>query len=201
MKANLLIVSVDEFPPQVSHYLSKHGFTCYYSRGGMKTKEILKTEDIDAIIWLFLGHEKALAMDLLEIFNLHQEIPVIFLTRSYDELDFADEIKGLYANLDLNDDTDDLLKNVETACNQSLIEEKAEKNTEPILPEIGFKNVVAQIFQESGLEEEAQPNSDPMSIQQTVLLNAVDQKEKELLSAQFQPEKKPFFSKIKDLFS
>jgi len=201
MKANLLLVSVDEFPPQISYYLSEHGFTCLYSRGGMKTKEILKTEDIDTIIWLFLGHEKALAMDLLKIFNRHEDIPVIFLTRSYDELDFADEIKALFANLDLNDDIDDLLKNVETSCNQSLIEEKIEKEATPILPEIGFKNVVAQIFEESMTEEENQPDADPMAIQQTTLLNAVDQKEKELLSAQFQPEKKPLFSKIKDLFN
>ncbi len=197
MAANILIVSVDDIPIHISHFLQQLDFTCFYSRGGLKTKEILKSQPIDTIIWIFLGHEKALAKDLLKIFNRYTEIPIVFITQSYDELDFAEDIKGLFANIDLNDDLDDLLKTIETSFDQSSPDEPVRKPVESEPPEIEFKNVVSQVIQDtsSSGEEPAQREED--SLKDITLWNAVDEQEKRALSEPFKPEKKNLISRLK----
>ena len=199
MTANILIVSVDDIPIHISHFLQQQDLTCYYSRGGLKTKEILKSNPIDTIIWIFLGHEKALAKDLLKIFNKYANIPVIFITQSYDELDFADDIKGLFANIDLNDDLDDLLKTIETSFNKSSSTEPIVKPEEPEPPEIEFKNVVSQLIQETDSDSEKPEQQEDESLKDMNLWNAVDEQEKKALSEPFKPDKKNLFSRLKTL--
>ncbi len=201
MKANLLIVSVDEIPVHISHFLQQQGFSCQYSRGGLKTKEILKSQQIDTILWLFLGHEKALAQDLMKIFNRYPEIPLIFITQSYDELDFADDIAGLFANIDLNDDLDDLLKTIESSINLPLSEEAVKKPVDTDLPEIEFRNVVSQLIQDNPSDEEDPTSHEDDSLKDITLWNAVDEQEKRVLSEQFKPVKKNLFSKLKTLMN
>lgn len=198
MKANLLIVSVDEFPLVLSQYLEQHGFSCSFSRGGIRTREILGSQNIDTIIWLFWGHELSLAQDLLKIFNKQAEIPIVFITQNYDELDFAERIKGLYANIDLNDDPEDLLSIVESACNQSVIVEEEATDANP--PEIDFKNVVAQVFQDrsSNINRDQPAVKNPFK--QVNLWSAVDQSEKKLLVNEINPQKAQIISKIKKWF-
>jgi len=199
MKANLLIVSVDDIPVHISHFLQQQGFSCQYSRGGLKTKEILKSQQIDTILWLFLGHEKALAQDLMKIFNRYPKIPLIFITQSYDELDFADDIAGLFANIDLNDDLDDLLKTIESSINLPLSEETVKKPVETDLPEIEFRNVVSQLIQDNPSDEEGLTPHEDDSLKDMTLWNAVDEQEKRVLSEPFKPAKKNLFSKFKSL--
>jgi len=200
MKANLLIVSVDEFPVHISHFLQKYGFSCFYSRGGLKTKEILKSQPIDTIIWLFLGYEKELAKDLLKIFNRSAEIPIVFITQSYDELDFAEDIKGLYANIDLNDDLDDLLKVIETASNQPVLEEQNAKPVDSEPPEIEFKNIVSELIKESPNDQKESAGQDNNPLQDLTLWNIVDEREKRTLSEPYKPPKKKLITKLKNLF-
>lgn len=199
MTANILIVSVDEIPIHISHFLRQQNFSCHYSRGGLKTREILKSESIDTIIWIFIGHEKALAKDLLKIFNRHDDIPLILITQSYDELDFAEDIKGLFANLDLNDDLEDLLKSIETSINQEASEELTAQPAASEPPEIEFKNVVSQLVKESPSETEATATHEDDSLKDVTLWNAVDKQEKKALSEPYKPEKKNLISRLKNL--
>lgn len=200
MKANILIVSVDEFPEHISDFLEENGFSCFYSRGGLKTKEILKSQAIDAIIWLFLGYEKALATDLLEIFNKTPKVPIVLMTQSYDELDFAEDIDGLFANIDLNDDLDDLLKTIETASNGSPSAEPLAKPGESELPEIDFKNIVSELIQNppSKKQDYIQKENNPLS--DLTLWDAVDENEKRVLSQPYDSGKNNLLSKLKRLF-
>lgn len=200
MKANILIVSVNEFPEHISHFLRQHGFSCFYSRGGLKTKEILKSQPIDTIIWLFLGYEKALAKDLLKILNKFAKIPIVLITQSYDELDFAEDIEGLFANIDLDDDLDDLLKTIETAINGPVPGEPRVKPEESELPEIEFKNVVSELFRESPLDKQNRIQPDNNPLRDLTLWDAVDENEKRTLSEPYEPGKKNLISKLKRLF-
>jgi len=199
MKANVLIVSADEFPAPISQHLENHGFTCFYARGGIKTRELLNNQTIHTILWLFLGHERALALDLLKIFNKHPDIPIVLITQSYDELNFADDIKGLYANLDLNDDLEDFLRTLESSCSQLEPAAIREEKTESDLSEIDFRNAVSQIFQTAEKNELVQPPNTQDQLKNLPFWNAVDQNEKKLLSEPYQPpDKKPLLTKIKD---
>lgn len=200
MKANILIVSVDEIPAHISHFLQQQEFSCFYSRGGLKTREILKTNPIDAIIWLFIGHERELAKDLLKIFNKNAEIPIVFITQSYDELDFAEDIKGLFANIDLNDDLDDLQNTLETAIHQPIIEEQQAKPVDSEPPEIEFKNVVSQLINDPPLDIHAQIPQEDHSLRDLTLWDAVDESEKRALSEPYKPDKRDLISKLKRLF-
>ncbi|MCP4753480.1 MAG: hypothetical protein GY866_21530 [Proteobacteria bacterium] len=198
MNADLLIVSADDFPENLSLELRDKGFSCIFSRGGIKTREILGSQKIDVVIWLFFGHEKALAKDLLEIFNKNPDIPIVFITQSYEKLNFAEEIEGLFANLDLNDDLEDILKTVESACNRAIIVEEEVQEINP--PEIDFKNAVSQMIRDTDSPEAGEKPDARNSMRQIPLWNAVDKSEKKLLSEQYQPEKKHLLSKIKGLF-
>jgi len=199
MTANILIVSVDDVPIHISHFLQQQDLNCFYSRGGLKTKEVLKSQSIDTIIWIYLGPEKALAKDLLRIFNRHSEIPVIFITQSYDELDFAEDIKGLYANLDLNDDLDDLMRNIESSINQPEAKTPVSQPVEPDPPEIEFKNVVSQLIQDRHKKAEGFSQKEEDPLKDMTLWNAVDEQEKRALSEPFKPEKKGLLSRFKGL--
>ena len=95
MDANLLIVSSEEFPHPLFKLLEKSGFTCFYSRGVIKTKEILKKHHIDAIVWFFLGRDSALAKDLSNVFNQFDKLPIVLITQNYEQLDFAEAINDL----------------------------------------------------------------------------------------------------------
>ncbi len=198
MIANILLVSADDFPIYIAKNLEKSGFSCSYSRGVLKTREILDSRDIDTIIWLFMGHERALAKDLLKVFNLHSSIPIIFITQSYDELDFAEDIKGIFANMDLNDDLEDIIRTVETACNQSIIidELPISDNTH----EIDFKNAVSQIIENPSPEKEAIQSQEKAHMNKINIWDAVDRSEKRILSNTNQEEKKKRFPRIRKIF-
>lgn len=201
MTENILIVSVDEIPIHISHFLQQQAYSCFYSRGGLKTKEILKSQSIDTIIWIFLGPEKALAIDLLKIFNKYAEIPIILITQSYDELDFAENIKNLFANVDLNDDLDDLLRNIEASINHPVSDTPVLKVPEPELPEIEFKNAVSRLTEAPVADEPAPSQPQDDSLKDVSLWNAVDEQEKKALSEPYKPEKKNLFSKLKGLLN
>ena len=178
MNANLLVVSADDFPNMLSQQLVRSGFSCFYSRGVLKTREILEKQQVDAIVWLFMGHERALAKDLLSVFNLFVKIPIVFITQSYEELDFAEDIRALFANLDLDDDLGDIIRTVETACNQSIIKEQ-----EPVADktnEIAFKNAVSQIL--GGSDKPVETDERQNHLQKVELWEAVDKSEKEILA-------------------
>ena len=198
MIANLLFVSADDFPLDITRILEKNGFSCYFSRGVMKTREILKKQHIDAIIWLFWGHERALAGDLLAVFNRHGKIPIVFITRSYNELDFAEDIKGLFANVDLNDEVEDIIKTIETACNQSIIVEQ--ENPANDTHEIDFKNVVSQIIKKPVSTEIKIQNQESNPLKQIDVWDAVDKNEKRILSENVREKPKNIIPKVKNLF-
>ncbi|NQU63389.1 MAG: hypothetical protein HQ517_03765 [SAR324 cluster bacterium] len=122
------------------------------------------------------------------------------MTQSYDELDFAEDIKGLFANIDLNDDLDDLLRTVETACNGPTLGEPQAKTMESELPEIEFKNIVSELTQKSPLDKQnpIQQKNNPLS--DLTLWDAVDENEKRILSEPYEPGKKNLISKLKSLF-
>ena len=198
MKADLLIVSADDFPIHISRTLEEFGFNCFFSRGGIKTKEILKTQHIHTIVWLFWGHERDLAKDLLKIFNRYHKIPIVFITQSYEELDFAEEIKGLFANVDLNDDVEDILLTIESACNQLI--ETSEQIPIANPPEIDFKKAVSLVIDEKAgsAHDEATEGQNPFK--DVSFWNAVDKNEKRLLIGDSKSEKQPFLSRIRKKF-
>lgn len=180
MIANLLLVSTDEFPNVISRELERSGFSCSYSRGVIKTREILDKQEIDTIVWIFMGHETALAKDLLSVFNLHARIPIVFITQTYDELEFAEDIKALFANHDINDDLSDIIETVETACNQSIIKDQEQVSNETV--EIEFKNAVSQILRKPiSVEPEKEIETD-RGFSRVDLWDAVDKAEKDILS-------------------
>ena len=180
MKASLLIVSSDDFPNPVVRQFEKLEFNCHYSRGVLKTREILEKQSIDAIVWLFKENESALARDLLKVFNLHMKVPVVFITENYDQLDFAEDIKGLFANLDLHDDMGDIIQTIETACSQSIIKEQ-----EPVVikaKEIEFKNAVAQIIGGASKTDINKKEGPANLLDRVELWEAVDRNEKQILA-------------------
>ena len=201
MIASLLIISADDFPNVLTRHLEESEYNCHFSRGVIKTKEILKKQQIDAIVWLFMGHEGALAKDLLKVINFYPQIPIVLITQNYDRLDFAESIKSLYANLDLNDDLADIVKTIETACNQSIIKEQKPVADTEAANEIEFKNAVSQII---GKKEEDKENPDESSnhLESVELWEAIDSNEKKILAGQAVEEElvKPKFPKIKQLF-
>ena len=198
MKADLLIVSADDFPIHISRTLENFGFNCYFTRGGIKTKETLKSQNIDSIVWLYWGHEKELAMDLLKIFNRHKNIPVVFITQSYDELDFAEDIKGLFDNVDVNDDVEDILLTVENACSQQFESTKETPPSNP--PEIDFKNAVSLAIEEEAKTQKEDPEENQNPFENVSLWNAVDNNEKRLLAGDSTVKKQPLFSRIRKKF-
>jgi len=198
MKADLLIVSVDDFPIHISRTLENFGFNCNFARGGIKTKEIMKSQNVDAIVWMFWGHERELAKDLLKIFNRYKDIPIVFITQSYDELDFAEDIKGLYANIDLNDDVEDILITIESACNQ--LTETTIETPPNNPPEIDFKNAVSLAIEEKSKSGGVETTERQNPFNDVSLLNAVDQNEKRLLISDLKTEKQPLMSRIRKIF-
>ena len=198
MNANLLLVSADDFPINITRAFEKSDFSCFFSRGVMKTKDILASQRIDAILWLFLGHERALAEDLLAVFNLHTKIPIVFITQSYDELDFAEDIKSLFANIDLNDELEDIIRTVETACNQSIIIDK--ENSGDNTHEIDFKNAVSQIIGEPVSSDKKSQNQDNNPLKRIDVWDAVDKNEKRILSENVQEKPKYVLPKVKNIF-
>lgn len=199
MNANLLIVSAEDIPNPLFLHLENSGYSCHYSRGVLKTRETLKKQQIDAIVWLFLGHELALARDLARVFNQHSDIPIVFITQHYEELDFAEDIKALFANLDLNDDLHDIVNTIETACNQSIIKENlsfAETGTH----EIEFRNIVSQIIRKPKGTDGLKASASQEKLQEVALWEAVDKDEKQILAGKVTPlEKKSLLPKIKTI--
>ncbi len=203
MIASLLIISADDFPNILSRHLEQSEFSCLFSRGVIKTREILENQQIDAVVWLFMGHEGALAKDLLKVLNLHSQVPIVLITQNYDRLDFAENIKSLYANLDLNDDLSDIMKTIETVCNQSIIKEQ-EPGIKPDFKstnEIEFKNAVSQIIGKNS-DSEADIEEQQNRLNRVELWEAIDTNEKQILagSAHREKSKKSLMPKIKNLF-
>ncbi len=199
MDANLLIVSSEDLPNPLFVRLEDSGFTCFYSRGVLKTKEILGKQQVDAIVWLFFGHESALGKDLAEVFNRHADIPIVFITQNYEQLDFAEDVRGLYANLDMNDDQGDIIRTVETACNQSIIEDQQPEETKNDTHEIEFRNIVSQVFGKSKSDKK-ESDDQKAKLPQVDLWEAVDKKEKQILAGKISGiEKKSLLPKLKTL--
>ena len=137
---------------------------------------------------------------MLKIFNKFYELPIVLITQSYDELDFAEDIKGLFANIDLNDDLDDLLQAIETASNQPIEEEQKAKSVESEPPEIDFKNVVSEFFKGDPSSQQKPTTQDSNPLKDLTLWNVVDESEKRTLSEPYKPEKKNLIAKLKNLF-
>jgi len=200
MDASLLIVSSEDLPNPLFKLLEKAGFSCFYSRGVIKTRETLENNQIDAIVWLFIGHENALGKDLASVFNQHSKTPIVFITQNYEELGFAESIKGLFANLDQNEDLGDIVHTIETACSQSIIKEK-----QPVVEdthEIEFRNVVSQIFRKSKNSNEQEKEVAGNKLQQVELWEAVDKNEKQILAGKNidnDDKKKAILPKLKTL--
>jgi hypothetical protein len=199
MKLNLLLISADDFPVEVSAYLSKKGMSCNYARGRLKTKEIFNNVNIDAIIWLYQGHEKALANDLLKIFNEFKDIPLIMLTQNINDVDFKDKIENHFANIDLGDDLEDLLRAIGAVCNQKKIqEEQPDKEIHSVPHEIDFKNAVNLFIKDGDQINNKVENDKNNPVKFLTPWLAVNNNEKQILSELYKPEKKRFISKIID---
>ncbi|MBU2513058.1 hypothetical protein KJ966_17090 [bacterium] len=202
MIASLLIISADDFPNALSRHLEQSEFSCYYSRGVIKTREILENQQIDAVVWLFMGHESALAKDLVKVLNLHAQVPIVLITQNYDQLDFAENIKYLFANLDLNDDLSDMIKTIETVCNQSIIKELKPDIDVQSTNEIEFKNAVSQIIGRNSVDNHTDTEGQQNRLNRVELWEAIDANEKQILagSGDREKNKKTFIPKIKQLF-
>jgi hypothetical protein len=197
MNASILIVSSDDFPSPLTRHLEKLSFSCLYSRGVLKTSKILENEHVDGIVWLFKENESALALDLLKVFNLHIQIPIVFITENYKKLNFAENIRGLFANLDLNDDLGDIILTIETACGHSIVKEQ-----EPVgkssANEIEFKNIVSQIVEGVVSKNGIKTAHNQNLLGRVELWEAVDKSEKQILAGGFEKEeKRSFVPKLK----
>jgi len=197
MKANLMLVSNDDFPVRVSDYFKQHKFSCFFARGRLKIKEIFDREKMDTIVWLFRDYDEGLAGDLIIAFNEQDNIPLILITEAYGDADLSDIIEGVYAHHDINDNLSEIRNSIESACNL-----KDESNTnEPFrinLPEIDFKNAVHQLI--------SQPEKTTAEVEQSegklvieAPWSAVSKKEKKILSNGFVSKvKKSVFEKIQE---
>ena len=179
MKANLLVVTGDEFKNSIISHLENHGFTLYFARGRLKVKEIFTEKKIDAALWLFSENEKELADDLLTILNEHQSIPVVIVTEKFVNYLFLEEIENMHSIIDINDDDEDIRKAVELACNQNL--KKNVVSAEKDVSEIKFKNAVTNL-----IVEKRRPDAKKTENDEILTLNspwiAVGKKEKDILS-------------------
>lgn len=200
MIASLLVISADDFPNVLTRHLEQSEFSCFFSRGVIKTREILENQQIDAVVWLFMGHESALAKDLLKVLNVHMQIPIVLITQNYDRLDFAENIKSLFANLDLNDDLGEIIRTIETACNQSIIKEQEPDRETDTANEIEFKNAVSQFVGKRAENTESREDQQNM-LKRVELWEAIDTNEKQILAKGVKEDgKKSRFPIIKQLF-
>lgn len=198
MNANLLVVSTEEYPNPLFLRLEKSGFSCFYSRGVLKTKEILHKQQIDAIVWLFMGHENALGKDLAKIFNQYPTLPIVLITQNYEHLDFAEAITALYANLDLHDDLSDIIRTIETACHQSIIKEQQPESETITTKEIEFKNALSQFSEEPAPTADSESKPRKNKLEQVELWEAVDKQEKQILAGRIsRDERKTLLPKRK----
>jgi len=197
MKANLMLVSNDDFPVRVSDYFKQHEFFCFFARGRLKIKEIFDHEKMDTIVWLFRDYDEGLAGDLIKAFNEQKNIPLILITEAYGDADLSDIIEGVFAHHDINDNLSEIRNSIESACNL-----KEESNTnEPFrinLPEIDFKNAVRQLITEPDkTAAEVEHSKGKLVIEAP--WSAVSKKEKKILSNGFALRaEKTVFEKIRE---
>ncbi len=191
MKANLLVVTGNEFKNTITSDLENLGFSLYFARGRLKVKEIFKERQVDVIVWLLSEDEKRLAGDLLTIFNENEDVPIVIITEKLANYNFSEKIRASYTNIDINDDPKEIRKAIETACTQSLGKEAIRKEKD--LPEIEFKNTVSSmVSDQKSYESDVHGSEDKLHLSSPWI--AVGKKEKDILSDQM-IEKKT--SKIK----
>jgi hypothetical protein len=180
MKANLLLVSNDDFPVGVSDYFKQHEFSCFFARGRLKIKEIFNHKKMDTIVWLFRDYDEGLASDLIKAFNEQDNIPLILITEAYGDTDLSDIVAGVYAHHDINDNLGDIRNSIESACNlteENISNEPARVN----LPEIDFKNAVRHLITESS-DHASNGDDSKGKLVIEAPWSAVSKKEKKILS-------------------
>ena len=180
MKANLLLVSNDDFPVGVSDYFKQHEFSCFFARGRLKIKEIFNHKKMDTIVWLFRDYDEGLASDLIKAFNEQDNIPLILITEAYGDTDLSDIVAGVYAHHDINDNLGDIRNSIESACNlteENISNEPARVN----LPEIDFKNAVRHLITESS-DHASDVDDSKGKLVIDAPWSAVSKKEKKILS-------------------
>jgi len=192
MKANLLLVSNDDFPVHFSDYLERHNFTCYQARGRLKLRETFVETAIDTIVWLFKDYDAGLADDLIRTFNEFSEVPLVLLTEEYGNTDLSESISGVFAHLDVNDELEDIRRVIESACNIALEPNPEIKHVK--LPEIDFKNAVRHLLK-AGPDTDSQPDDQSKLNLESPWL-AVGKKEKKILAAGLIEKKQTPFQKI-----
>ena len=196
MNKNLLLISADDFPAGLISYFENQNFICEFARGRLKIKEIFEKQKIDVAIWFFKGYDLALAEDLISVFNNFQNVPIIMITQSFEDVETSKKVSQLFAVYDANDEIEDIHKSIFRACHQSssaLDDEKPEK--EVFIPEINFKNVVREIVSENKDEVETDEKEESMIDIETPWI-AVDKNEKKILSEEYQPIKKQILKKV-----
>ena len=180
MKANLLLVSNDDFPVGVSDYFKQHEFSCFFARGRLKIKEIFNHKKMDTIVWLFRDYDEGLASDLIKAFNEQHNIPLILITEAYGDTDLSDIVAGVYAHYDINDNLSDIRNSIESACNlteENISNEPARVN----LPEIDFKNAVRHLITEPS-DHASNGDDSKGKLVIEAPWSAVSKKEKKILS-------------------
>jgi hypothetical protein len=199
MKANLLLVSNDDFPVGVSDYFKQHEFSCFFARGRLKIKEIFNHKKMDTIVWLFRDYDEGLASDLIKAFNEQDSIPLILITEAYGDSDLSEIVAGVYAHHDINDNLSDIRNSIESACN--LTEENISNEPARInLPEIDFKNAVRHLITESS-DHASDVDDSKGKLVIDAPWSAVSKKEKNILSNGFvQQVEKSVFKKIWENF-
>lgn len=152
MKANLLVVTSDEFEDTVTPHLEEHGFVLFFARGRLRAKEVFSKHEIDAVVWMFGEDEKGLAEDLSTIFKAHKSIPIVMVARKAADHTFSEKLENIHSVVDINDGAEDIRKVVEFACSQKSMERSAVPEEENV-PEIKFKNVVSDLISNRGPTE------------------------------------------------
>ena len=200
MIGKILIVSANDFPETLANKFEENGFSCLFSRGRLKSKELLTENQIDCLVWLYPEYDSGLASDLLTLFNDFPDIPVVPIVQNYNE-DLKEEITAFFRSVDLNDDPLEIIQAVSEACSQSKTVSVTQQ--EPVkqdahLHEIDFKNAVHQLLQNP--DEEDQEDKSRLEILTPWI--AVDENERKILRPPTdEVEKQTFLSRVKAFFS
>lgn len=192
MEVDILFVSDQELTDQQSSSFKQQGIYPVTARGPLKTKNILKDQNIDTIVWSVIGMNNSLAEDLILLFNSVPQIPVILVTDGTYGLDYKDYIQSFFSYLDIQDCDDELPLLIEKACNQHRL---TEIQTDPAKNEIEFKNVLTSLS-----DEVVKEKKDPSRLELDTPWIAVDSNEKKILTQLQYDEEEGFFSSLKRFF-
>ena len=182
MEVNILVISNENPSMDLIEYFKDKGYHLEFSRGPLKTGQMLAENQVDSIIWIFSFTDLLLAEDLINKFNLYPKIPIIVISEKNISKKYSDNLKGFYQQIDYYENYADLCKLVQKACNHYRLEQK--ENPIP-QRDIEFKKIVHQIVTNKNKGEKAKESS---VLELATPWNIVDNKEKDILAAV--PDKK-----------